>query len=60
MTLSNARDREMAMIAWVIVAGVLLWLGSCGLAATRVPEGDESDDPASAASTHAAAWWRAR
>ncbi len=57
--MSNARDRELAMIAWVVVAGFLLWLGAVGLGLEScVPERDEMDHPAAPA--HARALWRSR
>ena len=57
--MSNAKDRELSMIAWVVSVGILLWLASLGIGLRScVPEGDEMDGPAPAVS-HAAGWLRA-
>lgn len=55
--MSNAKDRELAMIVWVILAGFLLFLASVGLGLEScVPERDEMDHPTAG---HVAAWLRA-
>lgn len=55
--MSNAKDRELSMIVWVLIAGFLLWLGAVGIGLDScVPERDEMDHPVAG---HAAAWLRA-
>lgn len=59
--MSNAKDRELSMIAWVVAVGFLLWLASVGLGiGSCVPEREEMDGPLPAVSSHAAAVWRSR
>lgn len=57
--MSNAKDRELSMIVWVVIAGFLLWLAAMGLSVEScIQERDEMDRPAAPA--HARALWRSR
>ena len=55
--MSNAKDRELSMIVWVLIAGFLLWLGAVGIGLDScVPERGRDGPPVAG---HAAAWLRA-